>query len=368
MTMERLPRIPTPWRLHWREFRVKVFPVLVFGTVLTAAIRIWTEYVMPPTLVGQVESSQANVSSTRPGTLTQLQVTRFSVVHARDPIAQVIVTDPRILESSLAVIRAQVALLRAGIQPLLNQQRNELTYERLRLDWLNERVQLATARVKLQYAEAELARVGSLFGGQTNIVSQMTYQIAVRDRDALLAETSERTNLVLELDKALQRLNLMDAALSPGRADETMRAAIAAQEEQLKLTEAQLRPVSLLAPIDGVVTMIYRHSGENIATGEPVLTIQSTQAERIIAYVHQPLMVDPQIGMRAELRSRSTKRAHAVGQVISVGAALETIPPALVNAFTGKSVELGLPIAISVPAGLRALPGELLDVRLLPER
>jgi len=220
--MKSLPPIPTPLALRWREFRIKFFPGVIVLAALLACVVIWVRHVAPPTLVGQVEAVRANVSSTMPGTLTQLRVTLLKEVHAKDPVAVVITTDPKVLESSLAVIKAEVALIRVGMDPLANKERNELDFERLRLDSLDQRVLLATARVQLHYAEAEFERIANLFYTQTNIVTQAQYDLALRDRDAARTEVESRTKLVNDSEQGLERLRLADSAKAPTRADDTI--------------------------------------------------------------------------------------------------------------------------------------------------
>jgi multidrug resistance efflux pump len=146
--MERLPTIPTPLGQRWREIRIKMMPATVFLCALLAVALIWKDNVSPPTMLGEVEAIRACVSSPKPGILAQLNIVRLQEVKAGDSIGQVITTDPRILQSSLAIIQAEIQLLRLNLDPILSQQRVALAYDRLRLDWMDQRVQLATARVK----------------------------------------------------------------------------------------------------------------------------------------------------------------------------------------------------------------------------
>src|SRR5438132_11320515 len=168
--MNPLPVIPTPLAQRWREFRFRVVPILVFFGALLLLSTMWRQYVLPPTLVGQVESMTAYVSSAKAGTLAQLNLARMQRVNAGDPVAQVITTDPKVLASSLAVIQAEIQLLRVNLQPIIDQQRYALNYDRIRLDWLSQRVDLATARVKLPLAENDLRRTTELF--KEKIVSE----------------------------------------------------------------------------------------------------------------------------------------------------------------------------------------------------
>ncbi len=360
--MNPLPPIPTPPALRWREFRIKVIPGLVFGSVLLTVLMIWTTSVTPTNWVGQVEGAQANVTSSKPGMLAQLQVDRFVAVRAGDPIAIVIGTDPKVIESSLAVIRAQVELLRLSMAPALDRERNQLTFERLRMDWLEQRVLLATAQVRSQYADSEFQRVSDLYQSSSNIVSKAAYDIALRDRDVSRVETAERTRVTLELAESLQRMQMANPTNTP-TGDETLRAAIAVEEAKLKLTEAQLKPISLFAPISGMVSTVFRRAGENIVAGEPVLTITSDQPERIVAYLRQPLTIEPKVGMSVRVVPRSIKRVSGTAKVRQVMSSLQPIPPVLLGqlALQTKTVELGLPMDVSLPTGLKLRNGEIVD-------
>src|SRR5438105_3439466 len=138
-----LKRIPIPLSERWRDIRTRGIPLLMFVGALGAITLLWRSYVAAPSLVGQAEPMQSNVSSYKPGILAQLQVTRFQKVKADDPIGQVLVTDPKILASSLAVIEAEIDALRVGLRPLATQQKTAMDYSQLRLDWMRQRAQLA---------------------------------------------------------------------------------------------------------------------------------------------------------------------------------------------------------------------------------
>src|SRR5207244_3746432 len=112
----------------------------------------------------------------KPGVIAALDVTRFQSVKAGDPVGQVLVTDPKILASSLAVIEAEIESLRVGLQPIAAQQRTAMDYSQLRLDWMRQRAQLAIAKVNLQLAETDLHRTEELY--KDKIVAQRTYDQA----------------------------------------------------------------------------------------------------------------------------------------------------------------------------------------------
>ena len=133
-------------------------PVIAFALVAAAIYSLWNQTLATGTFTGEVEIVQENVASPKPGQLVDLSVGQFQPVKAGDVIARVITTDPRIIEASLAVIHAEVELLKTGMDPILNQHRDAVNYQQFRLSWLAQRVDLAAARVRLQFAESELKR------------------------------------------------------------------------------------------------------------------------------------------------------------------------------------------------------------------
>src|SRR3954468_19161710 len=120
--------IPVPLKQRFEDLRLRIIPGLTFVTALIGVALLWRHNLSAPTLVGQAEVYQANVSCYKPGMLAQLDVTRFQKVKLGDPVGQVLVTDPKILASSLSVIQSEIEMLRVGLQPIAAQQRTAMDY------------------------------------------------------------------------------------------------------------------------------------------------------------------------------------------------------------------------------------------------
>ena len=90
MDSESLPPIPTPAGQYWREFRIKLMPLVVFACVLAGMVLMWSHFVQPVSLVGQVETNSVNVVTTQAGLLTELALNRFDEVTNGQIIGQVI--------------------------------------------------------------------------------------------------------------------------------------------------------------------------------------------------------------------------------------------------------------------------------------
>lgn len=362
--MDNSSRIPIPTSQRWRDARMRGAPVVVFVAALAAVSFLWKDYVAAPTMLGQAEPIQTSVSSYKPGTLAELNVGRFQRVKAGDPVGEILVTDPKILVSSLAVIQAEIESLRAGMQPIANQQRVAMNYEHLWLDWMQRRSQLASAQVSLQLAGTEAQRMEDLYKDQ--IVSQRSLQQAQSERERLQSQVDELGKLVTEQGQNFKTLEVSNSVDLATVTDSPLRAAIAVQEAKLRLTEAELSPITLKAPVDGMVSSIFHRSGEAITAGEPIAAIEAVSSVRIIGYLRSPILAEPKVGMRVQVRTRGPHRETGAAKVLEVGTQLETIAPALLPPIKFANVELGLPLGISLPANLKIRPGELVDITLLP--
>lgn len=361
MKADELTPIPTPPAQRLRDFRTRFLPVMVVGISIGIIGVIWRNHIAAPTLVGQAEPVLSNLSSHQPGTVAGLNVTRFQHVKAGDVLGYVLIADPKLVDTSLAVIRSELDLLRANMEPMVAQQRNAVDYVQLRLDWLRQRVDLAIANVSLRLAEIELRRAQDLRKDKINSESEV--DIALATRDGAQRQVEELTRLVSEVEQSFNDLN-KSGDLSK-ISNDPMQAAMALQEAKLHLAEAELRPVTLRASMDGVVTGIFFRSGESVIAGQPIIAIASAQPVRIVGYMRAPNLDDPKVGMKVQVRTRSGRRDVGLAQITEVGTQLEFLPSVLANTPQPTNTEMGLPLEISLPANLFIRPGELVDLTLV---
>lgn len=357
--MDKTQTIPSPAWLKWREFRIQFLPVIIFLIALTAVFSLWKHEVAAPHLVGEVEMLTGQVISPADGLVQELLVERFDRVTAGQPVAILRRADPEAMRASLAAIAADLQVTQARMAQ--DEQRIRQNNEQLRLDWMRERVALATAKVELQFAENELARVKVLYDNQ--LVSEGEFDLAENLVRTRATEIEERSKLVGEIEASLERLGGGSDADREGSVISAINAAIAAEESQL--TE-QEKPATLRASIDGIVSWIERRAGERIRRGELVLSIHSTEPRRIIGYARQPVTQRPEPGDRVRVQSRAAKGVFGMGVVLDVGASMELIEPHLLP-FETAQPETGLPVIVSLPDNLEVTAGELVDLALIQE-
>ena len=359
---ERLRPIPTPPAQLWRQLRLQYLPVVVFVAGLVAAAVIWTRWVAPPTLVGEAEAVRVDVRPPVAGALTKLTVELLQPVKAGQVIGEV-AASTQILEASLAMIRAEIELMRTTLDPVAGQQRIAVDLERLQLDWLTKRVELVTLQGQLRQAEATLARVTVMH--QTKLVTEEQFEEAKNTVESLRAQIAAQTDLIQRLEPGMRNLNVEGTTAVPS-ASQGLAAAIKHKEQELRVLEAQYGPTPLVAPIDGVVTAILRRSGESVVANEPVVQIGATRSERIIGFLRQPLTIEPRAGMSVDVRTRTFLRKTGTASITHVGQQLEPITPTLLSALrlpvSTIPTELGLRVHVSPPEGLTLRPGEQVDL------
>jgi HlyD family secretion protein len=357
--------IPIPWSQRWREVRVRIVPALLFLALLLALTQLWKKYASAPTLVGQAEVVPANVSCYKPGLLAQLFVNRFQRVKAGDPVGQVLVTDPKILASSLAVIQAEIEELRVSQTPVAAEQRLAMEFSEVRLHWMAQRAELGVAKADLLVAEADFHRTEELF--KDKIVSERAYDLAKAKRDSLQNKVDELVLSVEEQGRKIAQLQPTNTTEISKVTDQPLQTAIAVEESKLRLTEAEFSPITLHAPVDGMVDVIYHRVGEAVTLGEPIVGIAPSNAVRIIGYLRPPILEEPKLGARVEVRTRGPHRQVGAANIIEVGTQFEPLPPALQIPVRLANTELGLALSVSVPSSLNIRPGELVDLTLLPK-
>ncbi len=357
--LEPLRPIPIPPSSRWREVRLRFLPVAVFLASLGFAAWLWQQQGAAGTFVANAEGARATVSSPFVGVIQYLNVTLYQEVKKGDAIAVIAPIDPR---AQLDVLRSRMQAAGIRIEPSLAQ-RYAVDFERLRANVLNLKVELAKDRVSLELAENELKRSEQLF--RTKLISDDVYDLAVKNRNLFLVAVTEKQRSVADLDAGLERFRILTDP-NAGATNSTRLEALDQLEMQLILAATNSGPLTLTAPMSGMISYVYRGTGENVREGEPLVTIQALQPERIVGYLRQPFPFEPEAGMKVEVKTRGRKPQIAFSEIRQVGATLEPITNVLAMARPGLLVDVGLPVVVNLPPGIILRTGETVDVIVRP--
>ena len=354
-----LVRIPTPFSTIWREVRIRVIPLFVFVGVGVACYYLWSQMGRGSSVPGVGEGVRSIVASPYVGILQHVYVEPFQWVEQGQPLARLAPVDPR---SKLDLVQSELQLARLRMEPSLSDQ-NALDYERYRLEWLRYQEELAMAQVNLDLWEGMLKRNAALI--KDKLVTRDIYETSLGNRDLYRAEIMTKSNAIAQVKGRLEQLQSLGVSPSPGTNQGTVEM-IARLESRLAAAETNWLPTTLTAPISGMVQVIYRHSAEYVVEGEPLMTINSGRSDRVIAYLRQPYPLDPEVGMEAEILTRTRKRQRFVSKISEVGAQIEIITNSLAFIKQGSMVDEGLPVVFPVPVDANIRPGEIVDVILKP--
>jgi multidrug resistance efflux pump len=297
--------------------------------------------------------------------VASLKVAMLQPVRAGEVVGHIAQVNPRLLDATLSVIRAEVGMLAASMAGATDRQRNAIEFEKLQIEWMGRRVDLASLRGRLQQAESDFTRAGTLH--RAGLITDENFEQLKIAHESLAAQAGEHSRLVAQLEPIVHSLaprDEKDPALAP---DVALDAAIKVQDAKLKLAEEQLTPMALIAPIDGVIAGVLRRPGENVTAGEAVLRINATRAERLTGFLRPPLPVEPKPGMTVEVRTRGAVRHVTTTKITEVGAALEPIPQGIMAALrlpASPPPEPALRIQFAIPSGLALRPGEHVDVTI----
>jgi membrane fusion protein, multidrug efflux system len=362
--MPSLAPIPIPARLRWREFKIRVLPLLVFTVVAALAVMVWRNQLGPRGIVGQVEVIETKIGAPRPVVVSAILVKPNQTVRAGDALARVLPANADQLTAKLEVIRAEAVALRGNLQTLRPQNQILVDFERLRLDSLDFNARLAVAKVEVELADSEVLRGRAL--AKVDIMSAEELERLESVAKARRVQVQEFTTIAAAGAESVAEAQIIRSDITPGSAAEALRAAIDVQEKKLRLVQIELGETILTSPIDGEIGTIFHQVGDAVATGNPILTVASTEPREIVAYIRQPVLSAPKPGTKVEVRARSKGRPGAESLISSVSSRLEPLNPHLYpNAgLNVRTMELALPIRIPVPAGLEVRPGETVDVIL----
>ena len=311
-------------------------------------------------MVGKAIATKADLISPVSGRIILLETSRFQSVTEGDVLA---VIEPIGVKTQLDSLKLEIDIIRSRIDPIAEKKRNAVSYFRLRLEWLQQRVSLASSKVNLQRAENELTRDKKLFDQE--LISADRYDQSLKNVDALKAAVAEATNMVNELGTALDGLQTLDALNQTDQLDEQLKMAIQAQEEHFRRIEQISKPYTLVAPISGKVSSIDRVRGETVMNGDRVLAITSEEPTQLIAYLKAPVAIPLESGTPVRLQTRGKNKRTATSQIEGISPAWEPLSQSADTPNAGEfSLNLGLPILLTIPSDLKIRPGELVDIFL----
>lgn len=353
--------IPIPMHQRLRELRVRALPVIVFLGVAVVVAFLWEERVQSPGLIGEVVADKSMISSPDRGLFVNFHYSEFDDVREGDYLGEIVLNDPTLINARLDIIRNEIELIEEGLDPVIDDQRNRMNLEGLKIDLMNTRISLAEIKLQEQQSIADYNRAARLF--EDALISEQEYELARMELDLNRTKRDETEELIGYLTESLDEIGQFGNYSTRAERDPVM-AAIRVQERRLEALQIELEPKPLYAPMNGVISQVLRRNGEYVDPGSSLLEIESREPTYIVGYVRQPFTIQPEVGMEVEVRTRKPGRDFFTSNIIQLGGHLKLIDTHLQR--PGAIYESGLPVQIAIgdTDGVELTPGEIVDIVL----
>ncbi len=357
--MRNTEKIPVPASRKWAEIRQRFLPLIIFLVVGLTAWQLWHQRVDRAVMTGQVQGDRIEITATEAGYLTDLNVQDFEQVRTGQKIGSIITTDPQILESQLAVINAEIDLIRHSMNPIAGIQRNQLNLYDLQMDLMENQIALSSNRIQKNQLRRDLERYEELYSRE--IVTDEEVEQLRTELDRTRSEIAYAEEMVETMESRLASYNMPDYGTNSDDTRNAVAAAIRVQEEQLKLIEAELSPKDLHAPMDGVISKIHHSSGAHLQSNDPIATIVSGEPGYILGYLQHPVDQHPHIGQEVDIITQGRRNVVGKAVIVEIGNHYERIEDQFMTT-PNNPTPLGLPVKINITSDIELLPGELVDL------
>jgi multidrug resistance efflux pump len=361
-----------------------LLPVFVWLAVVGCVVVLFRHRAGRFEVVGLAQAELYQVAATCTGRLREVPVQLFEKVEAGQTLAVVeTVLDNEHVGAELEVARAEIHHLQAQLTAMRGQlqaeaenletdriaatRRYAVDVETARLRILEFKTQLETDRMMLRDLAIDVETARELV--DKDAIAPYELQKAQAQYDALARQVQENENLLRQATEdfllAEQRRSdfvkrqpehpPLDSAL------EVIRQATNVQQKRVEALLARHIPVELKCPYDGVVSQIWRRSGEALQAGEAVVTVAQAVPTEVVAYAGQNQIGQVRENLPVKLVKSNRPEQVAASQVVHVGPVIELMPERL---WQNRNLpQYGLPVLIKIPPGMKLVPGEMVGVR-----
>ncbi len=384
--MAQSDRIPIPISRRLQRLCQLVLPPIGFTLTLWVTLWLWKSESSQGHLLGEVEAVQVEVAVPVAGVLADMphgQWSLFDAVSDGEIIARL---DDAPIKAALFTLDQERTQLAAQVsaaeqeyllgERTLQQGRQQefirltLEYERLRLDVLDRRTQIAVDQVDLAKRDIVIGFNDRL--RHTGVIPEVELIEVERLRDIVRERVQQTTRSLREsTDQALRARRRLDSLANIDVPELTsllapLRAAVLVQQARIRELELQLQGLAIRAPMSGIVMEVLRRPGQSVQPGDPVLRLAADHGRYVVSFVRQEMNWRPTEGAMVTMRERRPDGRSANAVVQRIGPQVVPVPAHQLR--TQGTPEWGLPVQFALPAELDLAPGELVDVHIRSSR
>lgn len=293
---------------------------------------------------GTVEATDARLGFDAAGRIVELAVEEGDEVAAGQVLARL---DADELEARHAQAAAAVGAAEAALRELRSGSRPQ---------------EIAQAREAVEAAREELDQARR----------EHTRTVTLHDGGAVSQEALDRSATALELaGSRLAQAEERLALVREGPRRETVEAQAARLEEAraaLSSIEARLDDTTLEAPFEGRVTTKHRTTGETVAPGVPVVTLQDLSDRWVRVYVPEDRMGAVHLGAAARISSDTFPGESYRGEVSYLASEAEFTPKSVQTPEERVRLVYAVKVRVTGDPEHELKPGMPVDVAIdLPE-
>lgn len=321
----------------------------VIAIIAVAAILIATAYFFThrqaddPAILrvsGNIEVTSVEVSFKIPGRVEERLVDEGETVRAGQLVARL---EDKELRDEVALREAAVQAVRATLSELLAGSRKEEIGQ--------AEAALERAEAEANRLEADYLRVKALY--ERKVVSKREMDISKSGRETSSARVRE----------AREALTLLRKGPRKERIDQA-RARLMESEAALEQARTRLGYATLRAPQGGMVLAKHVESGEQIATGAPVITVGDVVNPWVRAYISESDLGRIKVGQRARVKTDTYPDKRYEGTVSFIASESEFTPKSVQT--EKERVKLVYRIKVVVPnPSMELKPGMPADVEII---
>jgi HlyD family secretion protein len=237
----------------------------------------------PAPIVGVVRATEVRVAPEVGGELVAIKVRKGERVKRGEMVAQL-----SALELTASVAQARAALAAAVAN-------RDHVYAGVRAEEVAALAdEIAKAKSKLDYAQAQLARVSYL--ARSDNASQQSLDEITNDVASARADVAEA------------QANHAAAQAGPTKEERAIAdAQVEAAAAALGVLERRLDKTTIRAPVDGVVSVVVAEVGENISAGQPVLAIEAAGEQWLSFNAREDFLRGITVGTTVEVGRPGTR-------------------------------------------------------------
>ncbi|MBD3367350.1 MAG: HlyD family efflux transporter periplasmic adaptor subunit [Candidatus Eisenbacteria bacterium] len=293
---------------------------------------------------GTVEATEARLGFQATGRVDSITVREGDRVGVGDKLASL---DRTQALAHLDQARAQVEAARSALDELERGPRPE--------EVAQARAARDVTEQQLTDARRNLERTTNLFEG--GAVSEEQYEKA-----QVAFDISQSRH-----EQAEAQLKLVEDGPRSERI-EAQRAQLRQAEAGLRVAQATIANMRVVAPIDGIVTVRHREPGETVPAGSPVLTVMNPDDRWVRIFVREDRIGAVKIGATAHIRTDTYPEREYKGEVTFIASEAEFTPKNVQTEEERVKLVYAVKVSVSGDPELDLKPGMPADVWLrLPD-